>query len=130
MVDTANAREVAVDYITDPVLGPVITLGAGGLAGSLIRDKVILIPPVTQAQARESIRPPMKKALRRPSCGSRALRKRFRRLPNSSSPPRPWTTRASRCLMPRGPYAAGLLRLNLMPGTCSLPRILRTLKRP
>lgn len=56
MVDTANAREVAVDYITDPVLGPVITLGAGGLAGSLIRDKVILIPPVTQAQARESIR--------------------------------------------------------------------------
>ena len=56
MVDTANAREVAVDYITDPVLGPVITLGAGGLTGSLIRDKVILIPPVTQAQARESIR--------------------------------------------------------------------------
>ena len=34
----------------------MITLGAGGLAGSLIRDKVILIPPVTQAQARESIR--------------------------------------------------------------------------
>lgn len=56
MIDTANAREVAIDYITDPVLGPVITLGAGGLAGTLIREKVILIPPVTEARARESIR--------------------------------------------------------------------------
>ncbi len=49
-------RELTLAVETDPVLGPVIRLGVGGMAASLFKGHVTLIPPVTEAEAREALK--------------------------------------------------------------------------
>jgi acetyltransferase len=46
MLRFANAREVLVGLAHDPVFGPVIAFGAGGLAVEAIRDTAVTLPPL------------------------------------------------------------------------------------
>ncbi len=55
MVTKPAGRELKLTLDTDPVLGPVIHLGVGGMAASLFSRRMTLIPPVTEAQAREAV---------------------------------------------------------------------------
>ncbi len=55
MITKPAGRELQLRLDTDPVLGPVIHLGVGGMAASLFSRRVTLIPPVTEAQAREAV---------------------------------------------------------------------------
>lgn len=55
MVHRPAGREFRLTLTTDPVLGPVIRLGVGGLAAGLFRDESVFIPPVTEAEVRASL---------------------------------------------------------------------------
>ncbi len=55
LVTKPAGRELKLTLDTDPVLGPVIHLGVGGMAASLFSRRATLIPPVTEAQAREAV---------------------------------------------------------------------------
>jgi acetyltransferase len=46
MVSRANAREVLVGTITDPVLGPVIAFGTGGVDVEAHQDRAVALPPL------------------------------------------------------------------------------------
>ena len=50
-----GVAEVIVGYRNDPLVGPVIALGAGGVLAEVYRDVVLRMAPVTQAEAREMI---------------------------------------------------------------------------
>ncbi len=43
-----NARELMVGVTTDPVFGPVITLGMGGIAVEVLGDRAVELPPLNQ----------------------------------------------------------------------------------
>jgi len=53
MLRFADAREVLVGVSTDPVFGPVISFGAGGVAVEALRDTAVALPPLNRALARE-----------------------------------------------------------------------------
>ncbi|HEX6690483.1 MAG TPA: bifunctional acetate--CoA ligase family protein/GNAT family N-acetyltransferase [Burkholderiales bacterium] len=53
MLRYAHAREVLVGVATDPVFGPVISFGAGGVAVEAVRDTALALPPLNAALARE-----------------------------------------------------------------------------
>lgn len=55
MVTRRNAREVLVGVTTDPVFGPVITFGAGGVAVELLRDSAVALPPLNERLAQDLI---------------------------------------------------------------------------
>ena len=55
MIAKPAGRELKLTLDTDPVLGPVIHLGVGGMAASLFSRRATLIPPVTEAEAREAL---------------------------------------------------------------------------
>ena len=55
MVAPRNAREVLVGVSTDPVFGPVITFGSGGVAVELLRDTAVALPPLNDRLARDLI---------------------------------------------------------------------------
>jgi acetyltransferase len=55
MVSRRNAREVLVGVSTDPVFGPVITFGAGGVAVELLRDSAVALPPLNERLALELV---------------------------------------------------------------------------
>ncbi len=44
--------ELALGLVTDPDLGPLIVVGAGGTLVELIADRAVALPPLTPAQAR------------------------------------------------------------------------------
>jgi|HubBroStandDraft_1064217.scaffolds.fasta_scaffold03164_5 acyl-CoA synthetase (NDP forming) len=44
--------ELALGIVTDPGLGPLIVVGAGGLLVEFIADRVVALPPLTHEQAR------------------------------------------------------------------------------
>ncbi len=46
MLRHAHSREVLVGISTDPVFGPVITFGSGGVAVEAVRDTAIALPPL------------------------------------------------------------------------------------
>ena len=50
-----GAHELFVGAFVDPVFGPVIRFGHGGLAMSLIRDQAVALPPLNMALALELI---------------------------------------------------------------------------
>ncbi len=50
-----GAHELFVSAHTDPVFGPVIAFGHGGLARDLIRDRAVTLPPLNMSLARELI---------------------------------------------------------------------------
>jgi acyl-CoA synthetase (NDP forming) len=48
--------EIIVGVVRDPVFGPIITVGAGGVAAELLQDVARLQGPVNERQAMEMIR--------------------------------------------------------------------------
>ena len=55
MLRFAHSREVLVGVATDPVFGPVISFGAGGVAVEALRDTAVALPPLNANLARELI---------------------------------------------------------------------------
>jgi acetyltransferase len=55
MLRYAHAREVLLGVATDPVFGPVISFGTGGIAVEAVRDTAIALPPLNRALAGELI---------------------------------------------------------------------------
>ena len=55
MLRYAHAREVLVGVATDPVFGPVISFGTGGIAVEAVRDTAIALPPLNLPLARELV---------------------------------------------------------------------------
>jgi acyl-CoA synthetase (NDP forming) len=47
--------ELTLGLIRDPALGPLIVIGAGGVLVEVLADRVVALPPVSAAQARELI---------------------------------------------------------------------------
>ena len=50
-----HSRELLVGVATDPVFGPVISFGAGGVAVEALRDTAVALPPLNANLARELI---------------------------------------------------------------------------
>lgn len=55
MVVKRNGRELYVGMTTDPLFGPVITLGAGGTMIEVIDDRSVALPPLNPFLARQVI---------------------------------------------------------------------------
>jgi acetyltransferase len=55
MLRYAHSREVLVGVATDPVFGPVISFGTGGVAVEAVRDAAIALPPLNAMLAAELI---------------------------------------------------------------------------
>ena len=53
MLRYAHTREVLIGVATDPVFGPVISFGAGGVAVEAVRDTALALPPLNATLARE-----------------------------------------------------------------------------
>ena len=53
MLRFRHAREVLVGVATDPVFGPVISFGTGGVAVEAVRDTALALPPLNATLARE-----------------------------------------------------------------------------
>ncbi len=53
MLRFAHAREVLVGVATDPVFGPVISFGAGGVSVEAVRDSAVALPPLNSMLAQE-----------------------------------------------------------------------------
>lgn len=78
MADMPHARELALRAGTDPVLGPVVSLSAGGRTGELFGESTLGIVPMTEPMAEELIaRHPMAAALKAfrgmPACDTKAV---------------------------------------------------------
>jgi acetyltransferase len=56
MVNRPNAREVLIGVVTDPVLGPVIAFGAGGVDVEAFQDRAVALPPLNRYLAKDLIR--------------------------------------------------------------------------
>lgn len=55
MARLANARELMVGVVRDPVFGPAISFGAGGIAVEIESDNAIALPPLNRLLARRLI---------------------------------------------------------------------------
>lgn len=53
MLRFEHSREILIGVATDPVFGPVISFGAGGIAVEAVRDTAVALPPLNRALARE-----------------------------------------------------------------------------
>jgi acetyltransferase len=53
MLRFEHAREVLVGVATDPIFGPVVSFGAGGVAVEAVRDTAVALPPLNAPLARE-----------------------------------------------------------------------------
>jgi acetyltransferase len=53
MLRYAHQREVLVGVATDPVFGPVISFGSGGVSVEAVQDTAIALPPLNAVLARE-----------------------------------------------------------------------------
>jgi acetyltransferase len=56
MATRPHAREVLVGVVTDPVLGPVIAFGAGGVDVEAFQDRAVSLPPLNRELAQDLIR--------------------------------------------------------------------------
>ncbi len=56
MVIRPHAREVLLGMTSDPVLGPVIAFGAGGVDVEAFQDRAVTLPPLNRYLARDLIR--------------------------------------------------------------------------
>jgi acetyltransferase len=56
MVTRPNAREVLIGVATDPVLGPVIMFGAGGVDVEAMQDRAVALPPLNHYLAGDLIK--------------------------------------------------------------------------
>jgi acetyltransferase len=55
MVAMPDAAELIIGADTDPVFGPIILFGAGGVAVEALRDRAVALPPLNLELAREMI---------------------------------------------------------------------------
>jgi acetyltransferase len=55
MYRSRHGRELLVGVIRDPVFGPVITFGAGGVQVEVMRDRAVALPPLNTFLARKAI---------------------------------------------------------------------------
>ncbi|MDD5242116.1 MAG: bifunctional acetate--CoA ligase family protein/GNAT family N-acetyltransferase [Sulfuricella sp.] len=55
MVVKPNGRELMLGVTTDPVFGPVITFGAGGITVEVLGDRAVALPPLNRFLVRELI---------------------------------------------------------------------------
>ena len=55
MVIKPNGRELMLGVTSDPVFGPVITFGAGGIAVEVLGDRAVALPPLNRFLVRELI---------------------------------------------------------------------------
>jgi acetyltransferase len=55
MLVRPHARELLVGVLRDPVFGPAITFGAGGVTVEVLADRAVALPPLNTALAREMI---------------------------------------------------------------------------
>jgi acetyltransferase len=55
MIALADAREVLIGTHTDPIFGPVIVFGAGGVAAEILNDTAIALPPLDDKLAGDLI---------------------------------------------------------------------------
>ena len=55
MLRFANAREVLIGVATDPIFGPILSFGSGGVAVEAVRDTALALPPLNAVLARELI---------------------------------------------------------------------------
>ncbi len=46
MVSPLHGRELMAGIVTDPIFGPAITFGAGGIAVEVLRDRAVALPPL------------------------------------------------------------------------------------
>jgi len=56
MVHRAHGRELLVGVARDPVFGPVIGFGAGGIDGEVVRDRSVALPPLNTFIASDLVR--------------------------------------------------------------------------
>lgn len=56
MVVRSHAREVLLGMTSDPVLGPVIVFGAGGVDVEALQDRAVTLPPLNRYLAQDLIR--------------------------------------------------------------------------
>ena len=55
MVDRPNRRELMVGVATDPLFGPIITFGAGGVMVEVMGDRTVALPPLNAYLVRNMI---------------------------------------------------------------------------
>ena len=55
MFQPRHARELFVGVVSDPVFGPVISFGAGGVAVEVLRDQAAALPPLNETLIRSMI---------------------------------------------------------------------------
>ena len=55
MIDRPDAQELIVGVSTDPVFGPVIVFGQGGIAVEVMNDTALALPPLNTVLARDLI---------------------------------------------------------------------------
>ncbi|MDX2493464.1 MAG: acetate--CoA ligase family protein, partial [Desulfuromusa sp.] len=55
MFSPDHGRELLIGVISDPVFGPVITFGAGGIHVEILRDRAVALPPLNTLLARKMI---------------------------------------------------------------------------
>ena len=51
-----NARELMAGIVRDPVFGPVVAFGSGGIAVEVLRDRAVALPPLNAALVSDMIR--------------------------------------------------------------------------
>jgi acetyltransferase len=56
MVPRTTARELMAGIVNDPIFGPAITFGAGGVAIEILHDRVVALPPLNKALVQDMIR--------------------------------------------------------------------------
>ncbi|MBT8420596.1 MAG: GNAT family N-acetyltransferase [Gammaproteobacteria bacterium] len=55
MVRCPNAQELIIGVTSDPIFGPIILFGEGGVAVEVIKDHAVALPPLNMALARDLI---------------------------------------------------------------------------
>lgn len=55
MIRSNNARELLIGVTRDPIFGPAITFGAGGIAVEIMRDRAVTLPPLNRFLAQRLI---------------------------------------------------------------------------
>jgi acetyltransferase len=56
MIVRPHARELMAGIVRDPVFGPAIVFGAGGIAVEVLRDRAVALPPLNAALVDDMIR--------------------------------------------------------------------------
>jgi len=56
MVDLEGGRELMVGIVRDPIFGPAVTFGSGGIAVEILRDRAVALPPLNASLVEGMVR--------------------------------------------------------------------------